>query len=148
MKWKTGFLTQNSINTKIFVMIKDKLFSVNIDIFGNSLVVFCGKNPGDLYKHLNQKKNKEISDFIRKNTKDLKIDSDKQGAVYYNDSDLFAPLLVIKNRKRDWIFFEALIHEVTHYVDLNLERIGAVGEREFRAYLTDSIFRLIRKKLY
>ena len=56
-------------------------------------------------------------------------------------------VLILKKPKDVWEYLECLVHEVSHIVDWIVEYASLEGETEARAYLTEWLFRNIRRKL-
>ncbi len=123
--------------------MKDKFFLHEIRPLSNYLIVACLKDNKDIYKHLNKKTNKHISEWLKKKTDDVKL---PEGSGVYHKDD--KPLvLFIKNTKRDWNFFETLMHEINHVIFYHGKYCGFQDECEFNAYISENLFRELRQKL-
>lgn len=108
------------------------------------LIVCCLKNHADIHKHLNKKKNKEISDWLKHHCPDLKVPADS-GGMFYNSNDNKPLIIFIGNEKRDWKLFNTLVHETNHVVHYLSKYCGFEDECEFNAYMQEYLFDQIRK---
>lgn len=126
--------------------MKDFFYVYNIRPLNCNLIIFYSKDFSRIHKHLNLKINKPVSDWILKHVKDIKI-PEGDGGVFYTTETNKPLILFIKRKKRGWPLFETLVHELSHLLD-NLEiYFGFEKESEFRAYLTEDMFRDISKIL-
>ena len=125
--------------------MNEKLLIYTIKPLGKNIVVFFSKK--DFIQELNRKENKHISDWLKKNLKEIEYDKDKSGQVIYDAKKKLPYILIVKERKtiKDWRFYDTLIHELVHLIDLLAEYYGFKNELEFRAYLLDSLFQDLRK---
>lgn len=122
--------------------------SINIEPYNHGLIIFCGDKFGDIAKHLNMKKNQDISKWLQKSVKPLPDVGDPCGCVVAQPSTKIPKIIYIQRRKkRDWEFYSTIVHEVTHIVDYLLRSSQADDEMEFRAYMTEYLFRKVRQTI-
>ena len=121
-----------------------KLYIQDIDILNTSIIVVCCSGAKELQDML--QKSKLVSKEAKKELIDIQADN-VNGAVFYNIETNQPLLLYIKDRKKDWNFYEVLLHETNHVVYYFMKAIESTNEPEFRARLHEMLFRDIRKKL-
>lgn len=132
-------------NTKF----KDKFFSFNIKPVGMNIIVFYSEDFERIHKHLNKKKNKWESSWLKQQTKEFTTpDKESGGGVTYNKETNKPLILFLRAKKRDWYYYECLIHEISHLVFCLSKLCSFEDESEFQAYLTSYLFKEIRLKLY
>ncbi len=69
-----------------------------------------------------------------------------QGAVF--SSSAGRTLLMLKEFRNDWDYWETLLHEIIHLIDFVIsEQVNASNEKEARAYTAEYLFRQIRRKV-
>ena len=56
-------------------------------------------------------------------------------------------VLILQKLRDDWVYWETLIHELSHIVDWIVDMKMLDGETEARAYLHEWLFREVRRKL-
>lgn len=56
-------------------------------------------------------------------------------------------VLRLREYEDTWVFWQTLVHELSHTVDFISEHLGFQKEQEARAYLDEFLFKQIRKKL-
>ena len=122
---------------------------INIEILHTSLVIACLNKSERLNDELNKKKNSDIKKYIQKELgRDLEEFKDSCARTTFN-VDSGKPILVfIRNDKRDWNFFQTIVHEVNHVVEGFAYYCGFEDEQEFKAYLSGYLFAEIRKMLH
>ena len=113
-----------------------------------SLLVYCSKDWNGIKKHLDNPKNKNINNWVKHLDLHL-VKNLRTDAHIIVDLKTDQPFIFwIEDKKRDWTFYEGIIHEVIHIVDFLCKSKGVGQEEvEFRANLGASIFRKIRKTL-
>jgi hypothetical protein len=122
--------------------------TIDIEPYNHGLIIFCGDDFQDIKKHLNLKKNKRTSDWLKKDLSEIPDIGGAVGCVISGDKRKAPKILYIKRRKkRDWEFYSTIIHEVTHIVDKLLMASQADDEMEFRAYMTEYLFRKVRQTI-
>lgn len=128
--------------------MKDDIFKIiEVDIFNVDLLIFYSKNPVEnLHKHLNLKKNKHISDWLKKVFSSIP-ELDGAGGIIRRDDNKLPCILYLKkiDKKAKWSLYETLVHETNHIVESFAEYMGFEKEVEFKAYLQEYLFRKIRK---
>lgn len=117
-----------------------------IEPMGGNLIVACLSDGKDIHKELNKKRNKNISDWVREHVKEFPM-PDGDGAIVYSTETNRPIILFIKNKERNWSFYETLLHELHHLVFHCSMYYGFEKEAEFQAYLIESTFRRLRKIL-
>lgn len=126
---------------------KDVFYFYNIRPFHSPIIFFYSDSPSNLAKHLNKKKNKKISDWLKKHCNELPVMGGlEDGFLSYNLETKRPLILFIKrqsNREQDRN--DILVHEITHLVQHLEQYFGFNDEEEFRAYLTVSILKDLRK---
>ena len=140
MKKTKKKVTKKKENKDIFKLLYIKPFDAPV-------IFFYSDSMKNIPKHLNIKKNKYISDWLKKHISDLPTPEDNEdgGLIYSKETQ--RPLIIFIKRKKTikWNTYETMIHEITHLVQ-HLETYFAFNdEQEFRAYLTESIFKDLRK---
>lgn len=110
------------------------------------LIVACLNDSKTIHKHLNKKKNKSTSDWLKEHLKDFPLPTGS-GGVVYNQETHRPVILFVQNKERYWQFWETLMHEVHHVVYYCSRYYGFVDEPEFQAYLVEFIFKYVRKLL-
>ena len=121
---------------------------LNIPLLRHDIVLCCLDDFNNIVIHLNKKKNKEISDFLRKhlgNNFETNELNHLDGVVFYQKKNNYPVMLCIKNIKRGWDFYETLIHETHHLVEKFANYCKFQNETEFKARLQEYLFRTIRK---
>jgi Zn-dependent peptidase ImmA (M78 family) len=115
--------------------------------FHADLIIACLNDSKDLYKHLNKKKNKHLSDWLKKFIDKIPNPNGVGGMIY--DPETSKPLILfIQNKKRDWEFYGTLMHEINHVIYHLSRNLGFQDEPEFQAYLAESLFTDIRRLLF
>ena len=94
----------------------------------------------------------ELKEIIKRNydrlgRKEIEEVGHMSGAVLNNIETKVPVILFMKNMKRDWYFWETLLHEITHIVHTLSRKGGFEDETEHKAYLTEYLFREIRRIL-
>ena len=120
-----------------------KLFIQDVDILNTNIIVVCC-NDDELKSMI--KKSRLISKECKKELEEIET-SNANGNVFYNIKTSQPLLLYMKNVKKDWKFFETLLHETNHVVYYFMKAIEIHDETEFEARLHEMLFREIRKKL-
>lgn len=122
-----------------------KIFLQELPLMNTPIIVVCcnGKNEAEKLIQNSKFINKET----KKNLKDINIENTLNGSIFYNIDTNQPLLLYMKDRKRDWSFYETLIHEINHVVFRLMKAISCDNETEFEARLNETLFREIRKKL-
>jgi len=115
-----------------------------VEPFGTGLLLYSGAKFENIKNHLN--KNKKISKWVHAQIESFQT-PDSKGVVVRNVDTEKAIILFIKQTEKDWDFFETLVHEITHLVENYSRWAHFEEESEFKAYLTESLFRIIRKKI-
>lgn len=118
-----------------------------IPLYSRYIFIACCNETDEIVNYL--KRNKEIGKKVtdrlgRKGIEELK---NMNGAVLNNTETKFPAILFMKNEKRDWYFWGTLIHEITHIVHTISYKGGFEDETEHKAYLTEYLFREIRRIL-
>jgi hypothetical protein len=63
------------------------------------------------------------------------------------DKNTEKSIIVLRDGKNNWDFFESIMHEVHHAVEEISSAKGMIDELEAKAYLFEYLFRNIRRKL-
>lgn len=126
---------------------KDVFHFYNIKPFGSNIIFYYGDSMKNLHTHLNKKENKDISKWLSKDIGELPVsDNNEAGLLLYNETTQKPLLLFIKKPKKiNWELYETMIHEITHLVQHLESYFAFEDEQEFRAWLTESIFKDLRK---
>ena len=127
------------MNKEIFDMIEVPLLNIGF-------LFFYAKDGENITKHLNKKKNKYASDWLKKHTTEFDLKG-CAGCLIYKEEDNLPLILYIKAGKKDWNLFQTVIHETSHLVDRLFKKCQIGDETEFRAYMTEHLFKVIRKKI-
>lgn len=137
MKKKSKSIKKNK-NNGVFTFYK-------IMPFGCDIIFYYDKN-----NNLANKLNNDIikSKWLKQYVSEFPVSSGYDtGFVLYN-KDSYRPLVMyIKSGKKNWDLYETLIHETTHLVNYLEKYFNIEDEFEFRSYLTESIFRDLRRLL-
>lgn len=130
---------KDKFNKNIFKLI-------TIEPHERGLIVFISDDWTKINKFLNLKKNKTASDWLKpKLPKGFSIPEKALGAVITTEEEQPVILFLKNPIKREWDWYETLLHECVHIVN-GIENIHShEDEWEFRAYLTEYLFRTIRR---
>ena len=93
-----------------------------------------------------QKLKKEFTKWVEEDTRIYEVLNEQDGIFAYN-SNAPGGLLMLKEFTDEWKSWELLIHEISHIVQYMMTQKLMEGEDEARAYLTEWLFRSIRRKL-
>lgn len=128
-------------------MKKKVLYLQEISPFNDWFIVECGKTRREIEafakKHFT---NDTLKRFRNSLDGSFSNEKDTNGRVHYDTSNTVW-VLEFKEIRDDWKFYDTLLHEVVHIVDIVSRRFSIENEFEFRAYLTENLFRSIRKKI-
>lgn len=119
---------------------KPKIHKNHIELFKifpfeTHIVVVCAGSHEEVLSLLNDKKNKEISDFIYSCVNEFTIEGTDIGAVVSHPTTEKPIIIYLKNRERDNDFFITLMHETHHVVYKLSKQFSFVDEPEFQAYM-------------
>lgn len=114
--------------------------------FHTDIIIACLNKGEDICKHLNRKKNKELSDWMKKFVDKIPT-PEGSGAMIFCPKTNKPLILFLKNRSRDWDFYGTLMHEINHIVYHLARNLKFEDEPEFQAYLTESLFTDFRRLL-
>lgn len=128
---------------------KDILCFYYIKPFKHNIVFYYSDDFKKIKGELNKKKNKLISKWLHENlgSFDFNDGQDAGGLTYPNKKDMPCLIWIERKKKKDWNFYENIIHEVTHLVDFTERYFNIDKEPELRAYLTTCIFSDFRKTI-
>ena len=121
-----------------------KIYLQPISILNTNLIILCCKTNREANKLIQSFK--EVHKDIKQDLKDIDIE-ETNGKVFYYIGTKQPLLLFMKDTKRDWKFWETLIHELNHIVYYIMLSIECKYETEFQARLQEMLFREIRLKL-
>jgi hypothetical protein len=127
-------------------MKKKYLFIQDTGHFDGSFVVTHGYDKEEVLKFIKKTYAKEYMGKA-KELLDLHFEDNEHFQAFVIHCDDKPYFLKIVNSEDTWDFWETLIHEVTHVVDFTMRRHGCESELENRAYLTQYLFRNIRRKI-
>lgn len=122
-----------------------KIYSQPISLLKTHLIILCCKTSKEGDKAIQSSKliNKEIKYLLR----GFNVADDIQGQIYYDPTTKQPLLLFMRDKKRDWLFWETLIHELNHTVFYYAKQACFEDETEFQARLQEMLFREIRLSL-
>lgn len=126
---------------------KDVFHFYNIKPFNSQIIFFYSDNSNKLTEYLNKKENKDISKWLHKQLDKVPVGNETDmGFLSYNEDTQRPLVLFIKRPKKiNWELYETMIHEITHLVQHLESYFAFEDEQEFRAWLTESIFKDLRK---
>lgn len=122
-----------------------KIYSQEISLLKTHLIVLCCKTSKEGDKAIQS--SKLISKQVKFLLRGFNVADDIQGQLYYDPSTNQPLLLFMRDKKRDWLFWEVLIHELNHTVYYFAKQACFENETEFQARLQETLFREIRKRL-
>jgi 3-methyladenine DNA glycosylase AlkD len=123
------------------------IFIYRNDIFNEELLICVGVTAEEIKRW--SERNSKILKKIYKDGEILKATKDNiessTGFVQFFIMDGFKYyILWLKNYNNNWEWIDVLNHEVVHYRQELFKERGISDEREFEAYLHESIFRELR----
>jgi len=124
-------------------MKKEIFKTITIEPFNADIVFYFSKDFGNITKQLN--KDKDTSKWITKHVGTFEHPAEHTNACVIQCPDDYPLIIWVKDKKQDWTFYESIMHEVNHVVELLSRYYKFERELEFKAYLTTYIFRKIRK---
>lgn len=123
------------------------IFVQDCGALSNEVLVCLDYSYDELIKNSTIKITKEAKDWLLadENVKQaFSILPEQSAVVAFNDGKT---LLLLKDFKDEWLFWQTLIHEICHIVDhISLDKMFQ-NESEHRAYLMEYLFKSIRRKI-
>lgn len=132
------------------VKSKDVFYFYNIKPFNSPIIFFYSDKSSNLANHLNKKKNKKISKWLKSHCNELPVMGGLEDGFLSYNLETKRPLILfikrqnMKNQDKN----DILVHEITHLVQHLEEYFAFNGEEEFRAYLTCCILKDLRKLIW
>lgn len=132
---------------------KLKVFSQDIAPYRKEILVSIGAETKDILDYVNKKCTKQAKkDFpeIIKQHRDLfdRVKTEKNGYALHFVKDGRSYLILLLRKFEDtWVYWETLLHELSHIIDWVVEDCMLEKETEARAYLHEHLFNRIRRKL-
>lgn len=143
MRNRNTTLGLNKMRTK-----KKNIFIQDCGIFQNEILIITGSTEEEMIDFIKKEKiNKTAIVWIKENVnfEDIR-NGTNVGGLYYCESSGFM-VMVTGEYEDTWDYWETILHEVVHVVQ-NIRKVkGINGEDESEAYLTEYLFRNIRRKL-
>jgi hypothetical protein len=125
------------------------LKTLYVDILDKNLILYHDETYGSIVKELNNSKNKDISDWLLKNKYvPPSAEFSAEGAISVSPDQKMPLVIFIKTKKKhNWDFYNTIMHEVNHLIERYSVAHCFEDEMEFKAYLTENLFTLIRRNL-
>ena len=126
---------------------KKQIFIQDCGIFRHEFVVATGYTVDEISEWAKKQKIKgEYLDFLKGIETDAIQSGILTGQLNY-DNKLQRMALVTKEFVNEWEYWEIILHEITHATQQITLWNFLQGEHECQAYLTEYLFRNIRRKL-
>lgn len=125
--------------------MKNIIQPYTIEPLNKTILFCCCENFGLVKEYI---KDKKVDKVMRKEI--MEVGDNQDGLLLTDDETNEVVLIYVKERKKDWYFYEVLLHETNHLVYYLARHYGFTDETEFQATLHESLFRnfrlLIQKK--
>jgi len=124
---------------------KDIFRTYSIAPFGCDIVIFRSHDLSRITAHLNMKKNANVSKWLKNFVSEVQVPEGAGAVLHVVKTG--RPLIVFMKDKgsRKWDWYNTLIHEVNHLVEDLADHYNFHSEKEFKAYLTETLFTDIRR---
>lgn len=123
------------------------IFTQDCGILSNEIFVCAGATKEEVLMFVKDKKNnfkKDIKNHIEKLKCWELLNDNNEALVSYDDNLIF---MLLKKVENNWTYWETLLHETHHIVEIIARQKMAQDEMELKAYLQGYLFRNIRRKL-
>jgi hypothetical protein len=120
----------------------------NCGIFKNEFILGVNCEYDDFLKYAKETYcSEEFINYIKEIKEDYKKYTDTSNGFVNFDYKKGYGILNLKKFEDSWEFYEIMLHEICHIVDFISEQKHLEKEMEARAYLTEYLFKDIRKKI-
>ena len=123
------------------------LFIQDCGTYSNEILVGIGVNKKEVLVFAKKKRfKKDVIKWIEEDEDIFKIKELNKGLFCYNDK-AGCSILLLNPYSECWDYWETLIHEISHIVHKITKDKMMLHEDEAKAYLSDFLFRKIRRKI-
>ena len=123
------------------------IFIQPIDPYKTDALIACDISQEEIVKWLKkQKVRKDFLDWVETDKNTFEV-LEKNMAIFCWNEKIRGNMIILKNYKDSWEFWETLMHEIHHLVFEMSKRKMMLEEMEAQAYLFEHLFHSIRRKL-